>query len=83
MLAMHPEYQEMAYQEIMSICPNNDILVTPDDLNQLLFTERFIKETMRFIPTVPLTTRLAKADFYVGKETTFSYESELYVTKKF
>ncbi len=66
MLAMHQEYQEMVYQEVLSVCPSND--VTPDDLNQLLYTERFIKETMRFIPTVPLTTRIAKADFHIRKK---------------
>lgn len=70
MLAVHPEYQEKVHQEIHGICPNNDN-VTPDDLNQLEFTERFIKETMRFIPTVPLTTRIAKSDFYVGTEARF------------
>lgn len=67
MLALHPEYQEMVYQEVQTIGPTNDTPVTPEDLNQLIFTERFIKETMRLIPTVPFTTRLAKADFHVGK----------------
>ncbi|XP_037044399.1 probable cytochrome P450 313b1 [Bradysia coprophila] len=66
MLAVHQEYQQMVHQEIQETCPNNDD-VTSDDLNQLIFTERFIRETMRFIPTVPLTTRIAKSDFYVGK----------------
>lgn len=67
MLALHQDYQEMVYQEIISICPNIDASVTPEDLSQFLYTERFIKETMRLLPTVPLTARQAKADFYVGE----------------
>lgn len=71
MLALHPEYQDMVYQEIEAICPDHDTAVTSEDLNQLIYTDRFIKESMRFVPTVPLTARLAKADFYVGKEIIF------------
>lgn len=68
MLALHQDYQEMVYQEIISICPNIDAPVTPEDLSQFLYTERFIKETMRLLPTVPLTARQAKSDFYVGEK---------------
>lgn len=68
MLAIHQEYQQMVYDEIQAVCPNVDADVTSDELNQLLFTERFIRETMRFIPTVPLTTRICKEDFYVGEK---------------
>lgn len=71
MLALHPEYQEMAYQEIQRVCPDNDVPLTAEDFNQLIYTDRFIKETMRLTPTVPFTGRKAKADFYVGKENPF------------
>lgn len=67
MLALHQEYQETMYQEIRALCPN-DTHVTPEDLNQLHFTNRFVKETMRLLPTVPLIARQAKADFYVGEK---------------
>ncbi|KAJ6641744.1 putative cytochrome P450, partial [Pseudolycoriella hygida] len=67
MLAMNPEYQERVFEEIQEICPDKYAPVTGEDLNQLIYTECFIKETMRLIPTVPFTGRQAKADFYVGK----------------
>lgn len=69
MFALHPEYQERAFQEIKKILPHNDDDVTARDLKQLEFTDRVIKETMRLTPTVPFITRLASEDFYVGKET--------------
>ncbi|KAG4079164.1 hypothetical protein HA402_001135 [Bradysia odoriphaga] len=67
MLAMHPQYQEMVYQEIEKICPNIDEDVTSEQLKELVFTEQCIKESMRLIPTVPLTSRLATEDFYIGE----------------
>ncbi|XP_037040925.1 probable cytochrome P450 313a4 [Bradysia coprophila] len=67
MLAMHPQYQEKVYEEIQKICPNNDGDVTSEHLKELLFTEQCIKESMRLIPTVPLTSRLATEDFYIGE----------------
>ncbi|XP_037028116.1 probable cytochrome P450 313a4 [Bradysia coprophila] len=67
MLAMHPQYQEKVYEEIQKICPNIDEDVTSEQLKELLFTEQCIKESMRLIPTVPLTSRLATDDFYIGE----------------
>lgn len=65
MLAMYPEYQERVYEEVKSIFPDNNIdnFVNYDDLNQLEFTERVIKETMRLFPAVPVMARNATAPF--------------------
>lgn len=73
MLAMHPDYQERVYQEIQKFCPNIDEDVTGEQLKEWLYTERFIKETMRLIPIVPLISRLAEKDFYVGENSTLNY----------
>lgn len=63
MLAMHPEHQEKVYDEICSIFSNNSSRdVTAEDLSKFEFTDRFIKETMRLLPTVPFLTRHAKGD---------------------
>jgi len=67
MFALHPEYQEKAFQEIRAIFPSNDTIVTAADLQHLPFTDCFIKETMRLAPTVPFTARQVKDDYYVGK----------------
>lgn len=65
MLAMHPEYQERVFEEVKLIFPDNtlDNTVNYEDLNNLEFTERVIKETMRLFPAVPVMARNATAAF--------------------
>lgn len=65
MLAMHPEHQERVFEEVKLIFPdkNMDNFVNYEDLNNLEFTERIIKETMRLFPAVPVMARNATAPF--------------------
>ncbi|XP_059621809.1 uncharacterized protein LOC132265248 [Phlebotomus argentipes] len=67
MLAMFPEHQERIYEEIKSIMPNREDNVQYDDFSKYEFLERFIKETMRLFPSVPLIARTATAPFQMGK----------------
>ncbi|GAB0086095.1 Cytochrome P450 [Sergentomyia squamirostris] len=69
MLAMFPEHQERIYEEIKSIMPNKHDNVQYDDFSKYEFLERFIKETMRLFPSVPLIARTATASFELGKYT--------------
>uniref|UniRef100_A0A182VPE8 Uncharacterized protein n=2 Tax=Anopheles merus TaxID=30066 RepID=A0A182VPE8_ANOME len=62
MLAMHPEVQEMVYQEVMSVCPDKSKPVTMEDANNLAYTEMVCKETMRLFPVGPLIGRKCVAD---------------------
>lgn len=49
MLALHPEYQEKVYNEIIEIMPNKDTDLTLDDLNKLEFTEyAYVKHYVYF-----------------------------------
>lgn len=57
MLAMHPECQEKAYNELATIFPNKEVDVTMDDLNKLLYMDMCIKEALRVLPTVPTVAR--------------------------
>lgn len=66
MLAMHPEYQERVFEELQSIFPDQSSNVTSADLNQLQYTNLFIKETMRLNPAAPFITRVTKADITIG-----------------
>lgn len=59
MLALHPEYQEKVYNEIIQIMPNKDTDLTLDDLNKLEFTELCIRETLRLSPTASIIARVA------------------------
>ncbi|XP_037050458.1 probable cytochrome P450 313b1 isoform X3 [Bradysia coprophila] len=69
MLALHPEYQERVFQELREIFPDQRSDVTAEDISKFKYTDQFIKETMRFTPTVPFVTRYAKKDIQIGKHT--------------
>ncbi|XP_031637232.1 probable cytochrome P450 313a4 [Contarinia nasturtii] len=58
MLAMHPEYQEKVFQEILMVMPYKDAELTQTDLDKLEFTELCIRETLRLFPTVPIIGRV-------------------------
>ncbi|KAG5875109.1 hypothetical protein JTB14_018587 [Gonioctena quinquepunctata] len=65
MLGIHQDMQDKMYDEIMGVLgPDRDI--EPSDLPQLKYTERFIKETLRFFPTVPFLLRAIVEDIDVG-----------------
>lgn len=66
MLALHPEYQEKVFQELRDIFPDQRSDVTAEDIARFQYTEQFIKETMRYTPTVPIVTRYAKEDLKIG-----------------
>ncbi|CAH0396130.1 unnamed protein product [Bemisia tabaci] len=67
LLAMFPEIQEGAYQEIVENC--TDGKVTPDDLPKLVYLEMIIKETLRHF-SVPVTGRRITEDLKVNEELT-------------
>lgn len=72
MLALHPEYQERVFQELHDIFPEQRSDVTVEDIAKFQYTEQFIKESMRYTPTVPLSTRYAKRDFQIGRAFQFA-----------
>lgn len=67
MLAMHPELQERVFEEVRTIAPEQLGDVTAEQIGQLDYTNRFIKETMRLMPTVPFISRIAKQDFEISE----------------
>uniref|UniRef100_A0A914EBD2 Cytochrome P450 n=1 Tax=Acrobeloides nanus TaxID=290746 RepID=A0A914EBD2_9BILA len=68
-LATHPEIQEKCYQEIFQYFGDSDRDVTLDDLKELKYLERCIKETMRVFPPVPVVLRKLKDDLEMGGKT--------------
>lgn len=67
MLAMYPDYQQQAFEEVKQIFANQSSDVLAEDIGQLEFVNRFIKESMRVNPTVPFVARCAKNSVKIGK----------------
>ncbi|KAI3601251.1 cytochrome p450 [Moniliophthora roreri] len=66
-MILHPEYQERAHQEIISIV-GKDRLPEYRDRDSLLFVECILQETLRWHPVVPLGVphRSLADDMYKG-----------------
>jgi cytochrome P450 len=65
-LAMHPEIQEKAYQEVLHFFPSDDTEITPESLTQLEFIECVMKESLRLGPTVHTIAREAMQEFEIS-----------------
>ncbi|KAE8742609.1 Cytochrome P450 CYP4, partial [Frankliniella occidentalis] len=61
-LSVNPEIQEMAYREVTSVVGDETRHLTNQDLAQMKYLERVIKEGMRLYPSVPVFGRSIKED---------------------
>lgn len=61
-LAMNPIVQEKSYQEIMNFIPPSDSEITVEEMGQLQYFDRVIKESLRIVPTVQVIGRHALED---------------------
>lgn len=59
MLALYPECQEKVYQEIVTVMPDTKMDLTQSDLNELVFTDLCIRETLRLFPNIPFIARIS------------------------
>ena len=66
-LACHPECQEKVIEEVDRIFENSDRDCTNEDLKEMKYLEKCIKEGLRLFPAVPLYARQVEEDFEVGK----------------
>ncbi|XP_021704581.1 cytochrome P450 4C1 [Aedes aegypti] len=67
MMAIHPEVQERVYQEVSQVVPNDYIAI--EDLPNLVYLERVMKETMRLIPIAGMLNRVCEKELQVGEWT--------------
>lgn len=55
---MHPDCQQRVYEEVSSVLGHKrDTSFTREQVDKLYYTERCIRETMRYIPIVPMIAR--------------------------
>ncbi|XP_049768393.1 cytochrome P450 4C1-like [Schistocerca cancellata] len=69
LLALHPEWQDAAHQELKDVFgEGDDYLRAPSlaDLGRLRVLESIIKETLRLFPTVPILPRVATEDLWLS-----------------
>ncbi|KXJ78231.1 hypothetical protein RP20_CCG005056 [Aedes albopictus] len=57
LLAMNPDAQEKAYQEVQQIIPTKDTYIDADILRKLVYIEAVLKESMRLLPVGSLISR--------------------------
>lgn len=68
-LAMHPEIQEKAYQEQVSIFGENPMAEpTPDDLTAMMYLTQVLKETIRY-SSPPMILKYATGDIQLDNYT--------------
>ncbi|XP_044763822.1 uncharacterized protein LOC123320538 [Coccinella septempunctata] len=65
MMGMHPDIQEKVYEEVMTVLGPNDYPTT-QDLNNLQYVERCLKETMRLFSPAPILLRRNKKDLKIS-----------------
>nr|AZP01949.1 cytochrome P450 CYP734A23 [Panax ginseng] len=65
LLAMHPQWQVLARDEVLKVCGPRDI-PTKDDVSKLKMLGMILNETLRLYPPVVATIRRAKADVELG-----------------
>lgn len=71
LLAMYPEYQEKLYQEFVEFGVGNDEEVTLEHLGKMKYLDAYLNECLRYLPVVPLVTRLIKKDMFIGSINSF------------
>ncbi|XP_075144816.1 cytochrome P450 313b1 [Haematobia irritans] len=63
-LAMHPNYQDKLYLELVEILPEGSSQdITMDHLEQMTYTEMVLNEAMRLFSPVPVVLREVSEDF--------------------
>jgi cytochrome P450 len=61
-LALHPEKQALAYEEICKVLPQRDAPLEAINIDNLKYLRACIKETLRFVKIVALSVKVVKIE---------------------
>ncbi|CAK1550980.1 unnamed protein product [Leptosia nina] len=67
LLAKYPKVQEKLYQEIMEVLGDPSRTLVKEDLQNLKYLERVIKESLRLFPPVPIISREAEEEIQLHR----------------
>ncbi|XP_063226079.1 cytochrome P450 4C1-like isoform X2 [Bacillus rossius redtenbacheri] len=67
LLGLHPDVQALAYEEQEKIFQGSDRPATMQNLQDMKYLERVIKETLRLYPSVHFIARLLQSDVKLGQ----------------
>lgn len=78
LLAIHQDYQQRAYEEVLEIFGNSDRPITEEDTKKMKFIEMCIKEGLRWC-IAPANARCTEADieidgYFIPKNTTLIFD---------
>ncbi|XP_063923982.1 cytochrome P450 4C1-like isoform X1 [Zophobas morio] len=65
-LGMYPDVQKKIEEELISIFGDSDRDPSLEDVNQMQYLERVIKETMRLLPPIPFVMRSVDENVHLG-----------------
>jgi len=60
------EHQEKVHEELETVFQNSEMTADKNELSQLKYLDRVIKEALRLCPTVPLISRSLGEDIKLG-----------------
>ncbi|KAF5741970.1 putative cytochrome P450 [Tripterygium wilfordii] len=66
LLAMHPHWQVLARDEVLSVCGSRDLPPSKDDLVKLKTLSMILNESLRLYPPIIAMIRRAKSDVELG-----------------
>lgn len=70
-LAMHPQYQERLFEEVDSVIGHQcDSYVSYEQIQDMVYMDMIINETMRVMAPVPLIARTTKNDVKISNDIT-------------
>ncbi|KAL5284028.1 hypothetical protein ACFFRR_006352 [Megaselia abdita] len=70
-LAMHPQYQQRLFEEVSSVIgPQRDSYISYEQIQDMVYMDMVINETMRVMAPVPLIARTTKCDVKITDDIT-------------